>query len=54
MYVLGIETSCDETAVAIYHAEKGLISHILHSQIPIHNDYGGVVRNWPRATTFEN
>jgi len=43
MYVLGIETSCDETAVAIYHAEKGLISHILHSQIDIHNAYGGVV-----------
>ena len=43
MYVLGIETSCDETAVAIYHAEKGLLSHILHSQIDIHNAYGGVV-----------
>ncbi len=43
MYVLGIETSCDETAVAIYHAEKGLLSHILHSQIDIHNVYGGVV-----------
>ena len=43
MYVLGIETSCDETAVAIYHAENGLLSHILHSQIDIHNAYGGVV-----------
>ena len=43
MYVLGIETSCDETAVAIYHAEQGLISHILYSQVEIHNEYGGVV-----------
>ncbi|MBS4050572.1 MAG: tRNA (adenosine(37)-N6)-threonylcarbamoyltransferase complex transferase subunit TsaD [Methylomonas sp.] len=43
MYVLGIETSCDETAVAIYHAEKGLIAHTLHSQILTHNEYGGVV-----------
>ncbi|MDD2759141.1 MAG: tRNA (adenosine(37)-N6)-threonylcarbamoyltransferase complex transferase subunit TsaD [Methylomonas sp.] len=43
MYVLGIETSCDETAVAIYHAAKGLISHTLYSQIPTHNEYGGVV-----------
>jgi len=43
MYVLGIETSCDETAVAIYHAERGLISHTLHSQVMTHNEYGGVV-----------
>lgn len=43
MYVLGVETSCDETAVALYHADKGLISHTLHSQIAIHNEYGGVV-----------
>ncbi|MCK9608389.1 MAG: tRNA (adenosine(37)-N6)-threonylcarbamoyltransferase complex transferase subunit TsaD [Methylomonas sp.] len=43
MYVLGIETSCDETAVAIYHAKKGLIAHTLHSQIQTHNEYGGVV-----------
>lgn len=43
MYVLGIETSCDETAVAIYHADKGLISHALHSQVQTHNEYGGVV-----------
>lgn len=43
MYVLGIETSCDETAVAIYHADKGLISHTLHSQVQTHNEYGGVV-----------
>lgn len=43
MYVLGVETSCDETAVAIYHAEQGLIAHELHSQIAMHNEYGGVV-----------
>lgn len=43
MYVLGIETSCDETAIAIYHADRGLISHALFSQIAIHNEYGGVV-----------
>jgi N6-L-threonylcarbamoyladenine synthase len=43
MYVLGIETSCDETGVAIYHSQLGLISHQLYSQIDMHSDYGGVV-----------
>ncbi|MBS3964930.1 MAG: tRNA (adenosine(37)-N6)-threonylcarbamoyltransferase complex transferase subunit TsaD [Methylomonas sp.] len=43
MHVLGIETSCDETAVAIYHPQKGLMAHVLHSQIATHNEYGGVV-----------
>ena len=43
MYVLGIETSCDETGVAIYHSEKGLISDVLYSQITMHSEYGGVV-----------
>jgi N6-L-threonylcarbamoyladenine synthase len=43
MYVLGIETSCDETGVAIYHAKEGLISHHLYSQVDMHNEYGGVV-----------
>ncbi len=43
MYILGIETSCDETGVAIYHSEKGLISHFLYSQVAMHNEYGGVV-----------
>ncbi len=41
--VLGIETSCDETAVAVYHAERGLLAHRLHSQIALHAGYGGVV-----------
>lgn len=43
MRVLGVETSCDETAVAIYDSERGLLSHQLYSQIPIHAIYGGVV-----------
>jgi N6-L-threonylcarbamoyladenine synthase len=43
MYVLGIETSCDETGVAICHNERGLIHHLLYSQVDIHNEYGGVV-----------
>ncbi len=43
MYVLGIETSCDETGVAIYHAKQGLITHSLYSQVEMHSEYGGVV-----------
>ena len=43
MYVLGVETSCDETGVAIYHARQGLINHFLYSQIEMHSEYGGVV-----------
>lgn len=43
MNVLGIETSCDETGVAVYHSERGLLSHALFSQVKIHADYGGVV-----------
>jgi len=43
MYVLGIETSCDETGVAIYHSESGLINHFLYSQVEMHSEYGGVV-----------
>jgi N6-L-threonylcarbamoyladenine synthase len=41
--VLGIESSCDETGVALYHTERGLLAHTLHSQIALHNEYGGVV-----------
>lgn len=41
--VLGIETSCDETGIAIYEAGKGIIAEALHSQIKLHADYGGVV-----------
>ncbi|MBU6339312.1 MAG: tRNA (adenosine(37)-N6)-threonylcarbamoyltransferase complex transferase subunit TsaD [Rickettsiales bacterium] len=43
MKVLGIETSCDETAVAIVDGEKNILSHVLNSQIDLHEEYGGVV-----------
>lgn len=43
MKILGIETSCDETGVAIFDEEKGLIANQLYSQIEMHADYGGVV-----------
>ena len=43
MLVLGIESSCDETGIALYDSEKGLLGHILHSQIELHSSYGGVV-----------
>lgn len=43
MRVLGIETSCDETGIAIYDDELGLLSHTLYSQVKLHADYGGVV-----------
>jgi N6-L-threonylcarbamoyladenine synthase len=41
--VLGIETSCDETAAAVYDGERGLLSHCLYSQVKLHAVYGGVV-----------
>jgi len=43
MRVLGIESSCDETAVAVYDEARGLLSHRLHSQVAMHQAYGGVV-----------
>ncbi|HRD71429.1 MAG TPA: tRNA (adenosine(37)-N6)-threonylcarbamoyltransferase complex transferase subunit TsaD [Aquimonas sp.] len=43
MIVLGIETSCDETGVALYCTERGLLAHTLYSQVKLHADYGGVV-----------
>lgn len=43
MIVLGVETSCDETGIALYDTEKGLLSHALYSQIKLHAEYGGVV-----------
>jgi len=43
MRVLGLETSCDETGVAVYDSEQGLLGHELYSQIEIHAEYGGVV-----------
>ena len=43
MLVLGIETSCDDTAVAIYAAQQGLLFHHIYSQTALHNEFGGVV-----------
>ncbi len=43
MQVLGIETSCDETGIAIYDSNTGIIADVLHSQITLHAEYGGVV-----------
>ena len=43
MKVLGIETSCDETGIAIYDDQQGLLAEALYSQIALHADYGGVV-----------
>jgi len=43
MLVLGIETSCDETGVALYDSNTGLLADALHSQIDLHRNYGGVV-----------
>lgn len=40
---LGIETSCDETGVAVYDSRRGLLAHRLYSQVDLHADYGGVV-----------
>jgi N6-L-threonylcarbamoyladenine synthase len=43
MLVLGIETSCDETGVAVFDSERGLLAHTLYSQTKLHAEYGGVV-----------
>ncbi|MCB1614945.1 MAG: tRNA (adenosine(37)-N6)-threonylcarbamoyltransferase complex transferase subunit TsaD [Pseudomonadales bacterium] len=43
MLVLGVETSCDETGVAVYDSDRGLLAHRLYSQVAIHAEYGGVV-----------
>ncbi len=43
MIILGIETSCDETGVALFCTDRGLIAHVLHSQVDLHAVYGGVV-----------
>ena len=51
MRVLGIETSCDETGIAIYDSEQGLRADALHSQVDLHLVYGGVV---PELTSRDN
>ncbi len=43
MKILGIETSCDETGIALYDTEQGLLAHALFSQVALHQEYGGVV-----------
>src|SRR5438045_2289637 len=43
MKILGIETSCDETAAAVYETEVGILSNKLYSQIELHKQFGGVV-----------
>lgn len=43
MLVLGIETSCDETGIALYDSERGLLADALYSQVALHAEYGGVV-----------
>lgn len=43
MLILGLESSCDETGIALYDTEQGLLSHTLHSQVAMHADFGGVV-----------
>src|SRR5699024_12028887 len=43
MIVLGFESSCDETGVALVCTERGLLAHTLHSQVAMHREYGGVV-----------
>ena len=43
MLILGIETSCDETGIALYDSQAGLLANVLHSQVDLHADYGGVV-----------
>ena len=43
MFVLGIETSCDDTGIAVYHTTRGLLSNALYSQTAMHSEYGGIV-----------
>ncbi|MEO5573845.1 MAG: tRNA (adenosine(37)-N6)-threonylcarbamoyltransferase complex transferase subunit TsaD, partial [Gammaproteobacteria bacterium] len=43
MRILGIETSCDDTGIALYDSAQGLLAHALYSQTLLHTDYGGVV-----------
>ena len=43
MRVLGIETSCDETGIALYDSKAGLLANRVYSQAPIHSEFGGVI-----------
>ena len=59
MLVLGIETSCDETGLAVYDSRAGLLSDILYSQVDLHADYGGgcsragIARSHPEDIAFD-
>lgn len=50
IYILGIESSCDETAAAVVKNGREVLSNIISSQIVIHRKFGGVVRRLPRAS----
>ncbi|HXW86369.1 MAG TPA: tRNA (adenosine(37)-N6)-threonylcarbamoyltransferase complex transferase subunit TsaD [Candidatus Bathyarchaeia archaeon] len=52
-YILGIETSCDETGIAVYHTQRGIISQALYSQIDLHALYGGVIPEIASRTQLE-
>lgn len=52
MRVLGIETSCDETGVAVFDTVAGLRAHAVYSQIALHAEYGGVVPELAAATMY--
>ena len=43
MRILGVESSCDETGLAVFDTEAGLLAHGVHSQVAMHAEYGGVV-----------
>ena len=43
MLVLGIESSCDETGIALYDSARGLVADVVYTQIALHAEYGGVV-----------
>ena len=52
MKTLGIETSCDETAVALYDSTSGIIAETVYSQIDLHKKYGGVVPEQERPISL--
>ena len=52
MLILGIETSCDETGLALYDTDQGLLDQVLYSQVTLHADYGGVVNVMPKFAAF--
>ena len=54
MITLGIETSCDETAVALFDSTQGLLHEAVYSQIDLHADFGGVVPELATETIVAN